>query len=198
MKHLTVAAAQITCQDGNVQGNLAHATTLAELARAQGAELLLCPEFMPHSYCTPTVPTRMTSQTDIDRLNQLPGRAARLYNNWFGVPVLMCNKSGAWNSPVPDHTLGEPKDFRFSGRSLLLDADGEVRGELGEEETVLVGAVTLDPALKKHHRPSQYSRYIYPGSPGREIIRLMEWRGWLSYTFSSVRKAKAAQALCLA
>lgn len=315
VKEIVAAAAQITCQDGAVQANLAHATTLAEFACAQGAALLLFPEFMPqgylltpalwdvaepfagpttrwlcataqrlniyvgtsfleardgdflntfalaepggtivgvvrkrnpsmweayffkgergapyidtdlgrigvgicfdnhthevasaiaaanidlmlmpHSYCTPTVPTRMTSQADIDRLNRLPGRVARLYNTWFGVPVLMCNKSGAWDSPVPDHTLGEPKNFRFSGRSLLLDANGEVCGELGEEEAVLVGAVKLDPTLKKQHRPSKYSRYIYPGSPGREIIRLMERRGRLSYTLSRVRKAKAAQA----
>jgi N-carbamoylputrescine amidase len=146
---------------------------------------------MPHSYCTPTQPTKMTSQADIDQLNSRPGLVARLYNEWFGVPVLMCNKSGAWDSPVPDTTLGIPKDFRFSGRSTLLDADGTLRGELGDEEAVLVGTVTLDPALKKQNRPPKYSRYIYPGSPGREIIRLMEWRGSLAYTFSKLRKAKA-------
>lgn len=146
---------------------------------------------MPHSYCTPTQPTQMTSQADIDRLNSRPGYVARLYNEWFGVPVLMSNKSGEWNSPVPDSILGIPKDFRFSGRSTLLDADGTLRGELGDEEAVLVGTVTLDESLKKQTRPPKYSRYIYPGSPGREIIRLMEWRGSLSYTFSKLRKKKA-------
>ena len=312
MKTLSLAAAQITCQDGKVQENLARATTMAEQAQAQGAQLVLFPEFMPqgylltsalwdsaepfngpttrwlsetarrlgiylgtsflearnghflntfalaepsgkiigavrkrnpsmweayffkgergnpyldtdlgrigvgicfdnhthelasammqsnidlmlmpHSYCTPTQPTKLTSQDDIDRLNSRPGLVARLYNEWFGVPVLMCNKSGAWNSPVPDTTLGVPQDFRFSGRSLLLDADGSLRGELGDEEAVLVGTVTIDPALKKQTRPPKYSRYIYPGSAGREIIRLMEWRGGLSYTFSKLRKTKA-------
>jgi predicted amidohydrolase len=103
----------------------------------------------------------------------------------------MCNKSGAWDSPVPDETLGIPKDFRFSGRSTLLDADGTLRGELGDEEAVLVGTVTLDPSHKKQTRPPKYSRYIYPGSAGREIIRLMEFRGSLSYNFSALRKQKA-------
>jgi N-carbamoylputrescine amidase len=312
MKELTLAAAQITCQNGKVQENLARATQMAEQAQSQGAQLVLYPEFMPqgylltpalwdsaepfdglttrwlaetsrrlgiylgtsflearnghflntfalaepsgkiigavrkrnpsmweayffkgergapyldtdlgrigvgicfdnhtyenarammqsnvdlmlmpHSYCTPTEPTKLTSQEDIDRLNSRPGLVARLYNEWFGVPVLMCNKSGAWDSPVPDTTLGIPKDFRFSGRSLLLDADGALRGKLGDEEAVLVGTVTLDPAFKKQTRPPKYSRYIYPGSPGREIIRLMEWRGSLSYTFSKLRKTKA-------
>lgn len=73
----------------------------------------------------------------------------------------------------------------------MLDSDGTRRGELGGEEAVLVGTVTLDPALKKQTRPPRYSRYIYPGSAGREIIRLMEWRGSLSYTFSNVRQSKA-------
>jgi N-carbamoylputrescine amidase len=313
MKTYLLAAAQITCQDGNVSANLEHASTLAKQAREQGAQLLLFPEFMsqgylltpdlwnsaepfdgpttrwlgetartlgmyvgtsfleaknghflntfalaepsgkivgavhkrnpsmweayffkgergapyldtdlgrigigicfdnhtyevasaiadssvdlmlmPHSYCTPTQPSRITSQADIDRLNNLPGRVARLYNKWFGVPVMMCNKSGAWDSPVPDSTLGVPKGFRFSGRSIILDADQTVRGELGDEEGVLTGAVTLNPALKKQTRPSKYSRYIYPGSIGREIIRLMEWRGSVYYTFNKLRKEKAA------
>ncbi len=312
MKKLTLAAAQITCQDGKVLENLARATTMAEQAQKQGAQLVLFPEFMPqgylltpalwdsaepfdgpttnwlsetarrlgiylgtsfleaqnghflntfaltepsgriagavrkrnpsmweayffkgergvpyldtdlgrigvgicfdnhthelasaiqqsnvdlmlmpHSYCTPTQITKMITQADIDQLNGRPGLVARLYNEWFGVPVLMCNKSGGWDSPVPDTTIGVPKDFRFSGRSLLLDADGTCRGELGDEEAVLVGTVTLDPTLKKQTRPPKYSRYIYPGSAGREIIRFMEWRGSLSYSFSKLRKAKA-------
>lgn len=164
-----------------------HTYDLASAIASSNIDLML----MPHSYCTPTQPTKMTSQQDIDQLNSRPGMVARLYNQWFGVPVLMCNKSGAWDSPVPDTTLGAPKDFRFSGRSVLLDADGTLRGELGSEETVLVGPVTLDPALKKQTCPPKYSRYIYPGSPGREIIRLMEWRGSLFYTFSKLRRAKA-------
>jgi N-carbamoylputrescine amidase len=168
-----------------------HTHEFASAIQQSSIDLML----MPHSYCTPTQPTKLTSQDDIDRLNSRPGLVARLYNQWFGAPVLMCNKSGAWDSPVPDTTLGVPKDFRFSGRSLLLDADGTLCGELGDEETVLVGTVTLDPALKKQTRPPKYSRYIYPGSPGREIIRLMEWRGSLSYTFSKLRKQKASAQL---
>ena len=164
-----------------------HTYEIANAVSQSNIDLML----MPHSYCTPTQPTKMTSQADIDRLNGLPVRVAHLYNEWFGVPVLMCNKSGVWDSPVPDATLGIPKDFRFSGRSTLLDADGTLRGELGGEEAVMVRTVTLDPSLKKKTRPPKYSRYIYPGSLGREIIRLMEFRGSLSYNFSALRKQKA-------
>ncbi|HLF34024.1 MAG TPA: carbon-nitrogen hydrolase family protein [Cyclobacteriaceae bacterium] len=147
---------------------------------------------MPHSYCTPGLPNKMTSQADIDRLNGLPGRVARLYNEMLGVPVLMCNKSGPWNSPVPDTTLGTPKDFRFSGCSVILDSDGKVRAELDDSESIAIGQVLLDPSLKKSSVVPKFSRYIYPGPAGREIIRLMEWRGSLYYRFSKQRKTKAS------
>jgi N-carbamoylputrescine amidase len=166
-----------------------HTHEVASAISESNIDLML----MPHSYCTPTQPTQMTSREDIERLNDLPVRVARMYNEWFGVPVVMCNKSGAWDSPVPDTTLGSPKDFRFSGRSIILDADQTVRGELGDEEAVLVGSVTLDPELKKQTLPPKYSRYIYPGPLGREIIRLMEWRGSLYYAFNKSRNDKAAQ-----
>jgi N-carbamoylputrescine amidase len=312
MKPLTLAAAQIACQDGNVSENLTRATLMAKQAQEQGAQLVLFPEFMPqgyrlspelwdagepfdgpttrwlcetartygiyvgtsfleangehffntfalaspsgkiagavckrnpsmweayffkgkrglpyidtdlgrigvgicfdnhtyevasaisesnidlmlmpHSYCTPTQPTKVTSQEDIDRLNNLPVRVAGMYNEWFGVPVVMCNKSGAWDSPVPNTILGIPKDFRFSGRSIILDFDQTTRGMLGDEEAVLVGSVTLNPKTRRRTAPRKYSRYIYPGHIGREIIRLMEWQGSVSYAFNKSRKQKA-------
>ena len=109
------------------------------------------------------------------------------------MPVLMCNKSGQWNSPVQDASLGIPQGYRFSGRSIILDADGSLSRGLDDEEALLVGDVRLDPALKKQTRPPKYSRYIYPWPFGREILRLMEWRGRLVYTFSRNRKEKAAK-----
>lgn len=235
MKTLTLAAAQITCQDGKVMENLTRATQLAEQAQSQGAQLVLLPEFMsqvylltpalwdsaeafagpttrwpsetarrlgiylgtsflearnghflntfalaepsgkivdavrkrnpsmweayffygelgalyldtelgrisvgicfdnhtyeyasamlqssvdlilmPHSYCTPIQPTKVTSQEDIDRLNCRPGLVARLYNEWFGVSVLMCNKRGMGFSRSRYHPRS-PKRFSLFG-----------------------------------------------------------------------------------
>lgn len=164
-----------------------HTHAVASAMAESNVDLIL----MPHSYCTPTRPNALVAQADIDRLNGLPGHVARLYNQWFGVPVMMCNKSGAWDSPVPDTMLGRPAYYTFSGRSVIRDSDGTVLGELGAEERVLVGGVTLDAGRKRHTRPPRYSRYIYPGSPGREIIRLMEWRGQLAYRFSRARRTRA-------
>lgn len=166
-----------------------HTFDVASAIASSQIDLML----MPHSYCTPTIPTKTISQADIERLNDLPRRVGHLYNNWFGVPVVMCNKSGPWNSPVPNTILGIPHDFRFSGRSLIIDSDGSVCVELGEEESTGVSRITLEPDFKKMSVVPKYSRYIYPGPVGREIIRLMEWHGSLSYNYSKLRKQKAKE-----
>lgn len=50
VRRLSLAVAQMQSVDGDVDGNLARATRLAETARTQGAELILFPEFMPTGY----------------------------------------------------------------------------------------------------------------------------------------------------
>ncbi len=44
---IRVAAVQMASVDGDIEGNLAHAKTLIEQAAAQGAQIILLPEFMP-------------------------------------------------------------------------------------------------------------------------------------------------------
>jgi N-carbamoylputrescine amidase len=165
-----------------------HTFEVADAIARAGIDLML----MPHSYCTPTQPSKMASQADIDRLNSLPGRVARLYNEWFGVPVVLANKSGPWDSPVPNMILGKPSGYTFPGRSAVIDSDGLVRSELGCEEGVALAEVCLESQRKKTTRPPKYSRYVYPGPPGRELIRYIEAIGTLNYALSGVRKRKAA------
>ncbi len=45
-----VAAVQMASVDGDIEGNLAHAEILVEQAAAQGAQIILLPEFMPPGY----------------------------------------------------------------------------------------------------------------------------------------------------
>lgn len=164
-----------------------HTYAVARAIAVSQVDLML----MPHSYCTPTRPTQIASQADIDRLNDNPVRVARLYNQWFGVPVVLVNKSGAWDSPVPKTILGQPQDYSFSGRSMILDADGAVRQQLGADEGMALAEIQLDPGFKKQSNPPKYSRYIYPGHIGREIFRLIEWRGHLHYALNRQRKQTA-------
>ncbi len=166
-----------------------HTYAVAQAVAASQVDLML----MPHSYCTPTQVTKSVSQADIDRLDDNPIRVARMYNEGLGVPVILVNKSGAWDSPVPNSIFGLPKDYRFSGRSLILDADGTACRQFGTEEGLAVAEVHLDPGCKKQWNPPKYSRYIYPGPIGRELLRLVEWNGARQYQKSSVRKQAAAQ-----
>jgi len=164
-----------------------HTYKVASLLSDGNPDIIL----MPHSYCTPTIPDKMISVDDIERLNSRPGQVAHLYNDIIGVPIAMCNKSGSWDSPVPNKMLGTPKNFRFSGRSTIIDADGTTITELDDKETVGIGQVTLNPEFRKKTIIPKHSRYIYPGPIGREILRLMEFQGRLNYAFNKQRKQKA-------
>jgi N-carbamoylputrescine amidase len=164
-----------------------HTYKVASLISKANPDIIL----MPHSYCTPTVPNKLTTSDDIERLKSLPVKVARLYNEYTGAPVLMCNKSGNWDSPVPNKILGSPKDFTFSGKSSIIDADGTFLAKLDDNEAIGYGLVHLDPNLKNCCNIPKYSRYIYPGPVGREIIRLMEFQGYMNYIFSRKRKRKA-------
>ncbi len=165
-----------------------HTHAVAEAIAEGNVDLML----MPHSYCTPTVASKAVSQRDIARLNELPGRVACLYNTMFNIPVVMVNKSGAWNSPVPKTILGKPSGYAFTGRSVILDADGAVKAQLDAGEGLAVAEVMLNPAPGKHLPIPQHGRYIYPGPAGREVLRVVEAFGHLSYLLSRARRRKAA------
>lgn len=164
-----------------------HTYNVASLISKGNPDIVL----MPHSYCTPTIPNKLTTYNDIDRLNNLPVKVARLYNGFMGVPVLMCNKSGSWDSPVPNKMFGTPKDFKFSGKSTIIDADGRTITELDDKEAIGYGQVMLNPDMRKKVPIPKHSRYLYPGPVGREIIRLMELQGYMNYIFNRKRKLKA-------
>lgn len=57
-----------------------------------------------------------------------------------------------------------------------------------------MATVTLDSTRKKRATVPKHSRYIYPGSVGREVIRLIEWQGRIAYTLSRTRRSKARAA----
>lgn len=69
--------------------------------------------------------------------------------------------------------------------------DGPTIAELGDDETIGTGQVSLVPDLRRNEKIPKNSRYIYPGPKGREIIKLMEFQGYLKYTFNNRRKSKA-------
>lgn len=136
---------------------------------------------MPHSYCIPTSTNKMVSREDLERLSGLPSSVARLYNQLFGIPVILVNKSGAWDSPLPTNLIPKMDGYAFSGRSCVICADGTIAAELDAEEGIALAEVQLNPAAKKQGVVPKYSRYLYPGPAGREITRVLECFGKISY-----------------
>jgi N-carbamoylputrescine amidase len=150
----------------------------------QSADLVL----MPHCYPMPATSSRMfNKEREVGYFQMITS----LYATLLGVPIVLTNKCGPWESPIPGLLRVKLTGHSFPGRSNIVDSDGTVKGILGDEEGVIVADVTIDPALKKHTVVPHYGRYIYPNRPQRAIIRLIEGMGWLSYKLSSKRRGKA-------
>src|SRR6185437_1298061 len=90
----------------------------------------------------------------VEAFRDLIRHRARNYARMLGIPAIQVNKSGAWKSPLP--YFFPPQDSRFEGRSEIADSDGEVIAELTDQEAVIVGDVTLDPARKVRALGKEY------------------------------------------
>jgi N-carbamoylputrescine amidase len=142
----------------------AHTVAVARKLVAADVDLLLA----PHCYCVPTHPSRGVSEGDITRLTRNVAAIAPLYARTLGVPTIVTNRVGAWDT-------SKGSGYVFAGQATIADGDGSVVAHLDQEVGVAVGEVHLDPRLKTHVAPRAYSRWIYPGPPGREVLRLIEW-----------------------
>ena len=159
------------------------ADVAATLSR-QSVDLVL----MPHSYPVGAGSGRMFGK---ERMIGVLQMIAPLYASLLGVPVVLANKSGPWESPIPGPPLGKTTGSRFPGLSTIVDSDGSVRARLGDEEGVIVADVMTDPARKRHAVPPRYGRYVLPGPPQRTLVRLIEGMGRLRYGLSSTRRSRA-------
>jgi N-carbamoylputrescine amidase len=157
---------------------------VAAILSEQSVDLVL----MPHSYPMPATSSRMFSK---ERIVGYFKMITSLYATLLGVPIVLTNKCGLWESPIPGPQLVKQTGGSFPGLSNIVDSDGTVKAILGDEEGVIVADVIIDPALKKHTVVPHYGRYVYPGPPQRAIIRLIESMGRLSYELSTRRKSKA-------
>ncbi len=157
---------------------------VAEILSKQSIDIVL----MPHSYPVPVASSGMFRKERMIAYYEL---ITSLYASLLGVPILLANKCGPWESPIPGPQLVKTTGGSFPGHSTIVDSDGTIKARLGDEEGTIVADVTCDPAQKKHLVIPHYGRYVYPGPTRRAILRLIERMGWLSYKLSSTRKSKA-------
>jgi N-carbamoylputrescine amidase len=159
----------------------AHTAAVARRMVDADVDLVLA----PHCYCVPREPSRATSRADIERLTRNLAEIAPLYARTLGVPAIATNRVGDW-----DAARGQA--FTFPGQATIADSDGAVVARGGTDEGVAIADVCLDPARKTHRAPRAYSRWIYPGPRGREVLRLLEWWEGRRYRRSTRRRELAA------
>ncbi len=147
---------------------------LTRMMYSQSVDLLL----MPHSY--PIIAQMVFSL----------GELASHHANLLGVPAIVCNKCGPWQSPYPGIPFYK-SNTSFPGLSTIADSDGAVKAQLGNEERVIVEEVTLDPARKIDKPPRYYGRWALRGPWFRNAVIAIETAGNLWYTLSSERKKRA-------
>ena len=158
----------------------AHTAAVARALVEADVDLVLA----PHCYCVPSHPSRAVSAADIERLVRNVAGIAPLYARTLGVPALVTNRVGAWDTP-------KGAGYTFAGQATIADSDGTVVAHLDDTAGMVSAIVHLDPARKTHAAPRAYSRWIYPGPPGREALRLIEWWEGRRYRGAIERRREA-------
>jgi len=161
-----------------------------QLMYAQSVDMML----MPHSAPSP-MPGPLFPQKAVDMYNEGLKGLAGYYARLLGIPVIMANKCGRWQSPVPFLPF-VAQDSSFPGLSTIVDSDGTLKSQLGDEEGVIVGEVTLDPARKTNARPVCYGRWSMKEPMAINLFRLVEATGSAWYRFSGERKRRAREISC--
>ena len=102
------------------------------------------------------------------------------YAKLLGIPTVMVNKTGRWQTPIPYLPLST-QDSVFAGQSSIADSDGQLKARLQREVGVIVETVVLDPARKRKDPPQTYGRWARRMPPVASICPVIEALGGLWY-----------------
>ena len=163
---------------------------IPETMHRESADLLL----MPHS--APTV-RKLLGDRRVKGFEKSLRDLALRYARLMGIPVVMANKCGPWQSPLPGLPF-QHEVSSFPGLSAIADSDGTLKAQLAAEEGVVVEDVTLDPSRKTTLTPQRYGRWAWSDAYGlpwllRKSCPIIEGVGGLWYTSSIRRRRKARQ-----
>jgi N-carbamoylputrescine amidase len=160
---------------------------IPQIMHQQSVDLLL----MPHSAPIP-MQSLLFRRKQMEYFNNEIREVALRYARLFGVPALMVNKCGPWQSPIlgiPFYKVGAS----FPGLSSIADSDGTLKAQLMDKEGIIIEDVTLDPSRKTHRPPGYYGRWAWKGPSMRNSFIVIEAVGRLWYSISSERKRRARQ-----
>jgi N-carbamoylputrescine amidase len=145
---------------------------------------------MPHSAPTP-MQNPLCSREYVEFYDNMVGECAQRSARLLGVPAIMVNKCGPWQTLLPGPFTAQ--DSSFPGLSAIADSDGTVKAQLGDKEGIIVEDVTLDPSRKTHTPPQCRGRWAIKVPWQTKVFRAVEAFGALSYSFSSERKKRARE-----
>lgn len=127
---------------------------------------------------------------DIKRFEKMLINSRSIFAKTLGVPVILANRVGPLETDLPGK-LPYLKSS-FPGLSSIVDSDGQVKVELGDEEGVIVSDVTMNPNTKSKSQPKKYGRMWSIPAPWYSFIwPLTQKMGEKSYAANSRRKERA-------
>ncbi len=127
---------------------------------------------------------------DVNRFENMLIRARSIYAKTLGVPVIVANRVGLLETELPG---GLPYlKSSFPGLSSIVDGDGRIKAELGEEEGVIVSDITIF-GKKYRQKPKRYgSMWAVPVPWYAFLWPLTQKMGEKSYIRNTKRKQKAS------
>jgi N-carbamoylputrescine amidase len=155
------------------------------LMHAHSADLML----MPHSAPTPSLGPLSPSR-QIDLYEAKLGGLVAFYANHLGIPTVMANKCGPWQTPLPGMPFLPQRSY-FPGLSAIADSDGTVKAQLGDAEGIIVEDIVLDPARKAAQPPRTRGRWFGDIPWMTRFFVIIEVLGSIWYRSSSERKRRA-------
>jgi N-carbamoylputrescine amidase len=176
---------------GRIGVAICHENQLAftpQLMHAHSVDLMLMPHSAPTPALGPLSPTRQIDQYEA----KLRGLAA-FYAGHLGIPTVMANKCGPWETPLPGLPFLPQRSY-FPGLSTIADSDGSVKAQLGDAAGILVEDVVLDLARKAPHAPRTQGRWFGDIPWMTRLFVITEMVGKLWYSASSERKHRARAA----
>ena len=158
---------------------------LPQMLYRQSVDMVLMPHSAPMPTRNPLCSAAYLEFYHDTQLSDCARRSAHL----LGVPAVMANKCGLWQTPLP--APFPPQDSTFPGLSAIADSDGMVEAQLGDEEGIIVKDVTLEPSRKPHTPPQSVGRWAIHVPWQARAFRVLEVVGGLWYLLSVERKTNA-------
>lgn len=170
---------------GRIGVGICYENTLAytpKLMIEHDADLML----MPHSAPLPEVSLFVRPKLRRFFNNHFATLSVR-YAKLLGIPTVMVNKTGRWQTPIPFLPFSS-QDSVFAGLTSIADSDGRLKAQMQREEGIVVETVLLDPDRKKKELPRSYGRWARRMPVAAGLCPWIEALGEAWYRRSGKRK----------